>query len=132
MYNPYQYNPYQFQPSAVPQPPQMAQQVVRVNGEGGARMLSLAPNSSALVLDETAPLVWLIVTDGAGYKTVSPYAISEYKTESGPTLQDLADRIKRLEDQVSDQSYTERAERSRAGAKSKPSATAVPSVPSGE
>ena len=33
-------------------------QVPQVNGEGGAKAYSLAPNSSILLLDTTAPIVW--------------------------------------------------------------------------
>ena len=76
------------------------QQVVRVNGENGARALNLAPNSSALVLDESGPFVWLCVSDGAGYRTVTPYQITPYKPAQAPTMQDLTARIERLEAQV--------------------------------
>lgn len=91
MYN----NPYQaYMPM---QPMGASQQVIRVNGENGARTLAMPPNSSALVLDETAPLVWLCVTDGAGYKTVTPYSISVYKPETTPTMKEISERLARLE-----------------------------------
>ena len=54
--------------------------VIRVNGKNGADAFQLAPNSSVLLLDETAPMVWLKVTDGAGYATVTGYDISPAKT----------------------------------------------------
>lgn len=38
----------------------------------------MLPNSESLLLDETEPLVWLAVTDGAGYKTVTPFKIEAY------------------------------------------------------
>lgn len=40
-------------------------EVIQVNGENGARAFAMAPNSSALLMDATAPIVWLCTTDGA-------------------------------------------------------------------
>ena len=68
--NPY-INPYGMgQTYTPPVFPQNAQ-VVKVNGENGARAYQIGPNSSALLLDESGALVWLCTTDGAGYKTVT-------------------------------------------------------------
>ena len=41
--------------------------IVRVSGRPGAEAYQMAPNSEVLLLDETAPIVWLKTTDGAGY-----------------------------------------------------------------
>lgn len=80
--------------------PMYPQQIVRVNGENGARTYQLPPNSSALLLDDTAPLVWLVQTDGAGYKTVSPFSISQYEPEPQPDFKMLMDRLTRLEERI--------------------------------
>ena len=53
--------------------------ITKVSGENGAKAFGMAPNSSALLLDETAPLVWLKTTDGAGYPTLTPYTITPYQ-----------------------------------------------------
>ena len=50
-----------------PMQPQIRSEIVKVNGENGARAYQLAPNSSALLLDESSPIVWLVQSDGAGY-----------------------------------------------------------------
>lgn len=73
-------------------------EIVRVNGEGGAMAYGLPPNSSALLLDENAPLVWLVQTDGAGYKTTRAYKIEPYQAECQTDTKTLEERIKRLED----------------------------------
>lgn len=89
--NPYmQYgqNPYQQQPK---------QDVVKVNGENGARAFPIGANSSALLLDESGEIVWLVVTDGAGYKTVMPYDITPHKVAPAPDYSTLEQRIERLE-----------------------------------
>ena len=74
------------------------QEIVRVNGENGARAFQMAPNSSALLLDENSPLVWVVQTDGAGYKTVSPYTITPYQPEPPVDVRGLDERLKRLEE----------------------------------
>lgn len=76
------------------------QEIIKVNGENGARAYQMAPNSSALLLDESAPLVWLIQTDGAGYKTATPYTIAPYQAQPAPNYNSLDYRIKRLEDML--------------------------------
>ena len=76
------------------------QEIVRVNGENGAKTYQLPPNSSALLLDESAPLVWLVQTDGAGYKTAVPYTIAPYQAQPAPDLHTLEERISRLEEML--------------------------------
>ena len=91
MYNSFSY-PYGFQPQRT--------EVVRVNGRGGAESFAMGPNSSALLLDESGTLVWLATTDGAGYKTVSPYDITPHKQAPVPDYAGLEERIKKLEDMI--------------------------------
>ena len=73
------------------------QQVIQVSGENGARAYQMGPNSSALLLDNTAPLVWLVQTDGAGYKSVTPYKIEPYVPEPPIDVKSLEERIANLE-----------------------------------
>ena len=87
-------------PMPTPLGPASRSEIVRVNGENGARALPLGPNSNALLLDESAPIVWLVQTDGAGYKTVQPYKIEPYKPEAPADTRSLENRIKRLEEIV--------------------------------
>lgn len=81
---------------------QRQEQVVRVNGRGGAEAYSIGPNSSALLLDESGSLVWLVTTDGAGYKTIAPYDITPHQVAPAPDLGSLEARIKKLEDKLND------------------------------
>lgn len=73
------------------------QEVIRVTGMNGANAYAMPPNSSTLVLDENEPLVYLLMTDGAGYKTVTPYTITPYKPEPPVDMKALLERIERLE-----------------------------------
>ena len=59
------YNPYY-----LPQ-----QQVQKIAGEQSARSMRMAPNSSALFLDEREPIVWLCVSDVSVLSTPCPYAM---------------------------------------------------------
>ena len=97
-------NPYGFGqqvPQTFPQPAQMPpQQVVRVNGENGARAYQIGANSSALLLDESGMMVWAVTSDGAGYKTVSAYDIVPHRTEPPKDYSDLETRVKKLEDMM--------------------------------
>lgn len=78
--------------------------VIHVNGQNGAQALQMAPNSSAIVMDDTAPLVWLCQTDGAGYKTVRAFDISPHQDSQPVDVGSLEARIQRLEEIVNDKS----------------------------
>lgn len=86
-------------------------EVIQVNGENGARAFAMAPNSSALLMDATAPIVWLCTTDGAGYLTASPFAITPYQPEKPVDVRTLEERIERLEAKLSEQSDAAPAKR---------------------
>ena len=77
-------------------------EVVRVNGRGGAEAYAIGPNSSALLLDESGSIVWLVTTDGAGYKTVAPYDITPHQVPQAPDYSSLEARIKKLEELIHD------------------------------
>lgn len=87
MYNPIypQYSPAQ-------------QRVVRVSGKPGAEAYQMAPNSEALLLDETQPVVWLKTTDGAGYPRLTAYDITVHEEEKPVDYKSFDERLKRLEE----------------------------------
>lgn len=66
-----------FSPNMLP-----AQQVIQVNGKASVEALRMAPNSSVLVMDTTAPMVWLCTTDGIGSLTATPYDITLHIEET--------------------------------------------------
>ena len=95
--NPF-FNPYGFmQQSPVPQAVQPPVQIVKVSGENGARAYGMGANSSALLLDESGLMVWLVTTDGAGYKTVSAYDIAPHQTTPAPDFGSLENRVQTIE-----------------------------------
>ena len=92
-----QYLPQQYQ---YPYPQQT--QVVKVHGEDGAKAYQIGANSSALLLDESGLIVWLVTSDGAGYRTVSAYDIKPHETAPVPDYGNLEERIAKLEMIVND------------------------------
>lgn len=82
--------------------PQQEYHTTRVNGEPGARAYALPPNSDAVLIDNTASMIWLVQTDGAGYKTLTPYDISPHEDPKPDTnIKQLEERISRLEEKFS-------------------------------
>lgn len=81
--------------------------VVEVTGRGGAEAYQLSPNSSILLLDNTAPIVWLVKTDGAGFKTLVAYDIKPHEeTKPIDHFKELEERIAKLEETVNAKSNT--------------------------
>ena len=74
------------------------QQVIKVSGRQGAELYSMGPNSSALLLDESGKLVWLITTDGAGYKSIYPYDINPHIEPPDPHISELENRMAKMEE----------------------------------
>lgn len=53
-----------------------AQQVIQVAGRQSIDTLQMSPNSSVLIMDTSAPIVWLCVSDGLGKVTATAYDIT--------------------------------------------------------
>jgi hypothetical protein len=62
----------------------------------------MGPNSSILLLDETDNVVWLAQTDGAGYKTVTPFDIVPHKEEQKVDMASVISRIEALESSINE------------------------------
>lgn len=73
-------------------------EIIRVNGEAGARNFRMAPNSNALLLDDTGAIVWLAQTDGTGYLTVTPFDLVPHQQAAQVDLNDLVNRVTQLEE----------------------------------
>lgn len=97
--NPYQTRLENFQPNQLKK-----FEIIHVNGENGAKSFRMAPNSQCLLLDDTAPLIWLCQSDGAGYHTVTPYTIAPYQNKEIIDTKSLEARIAKLEAIINEQS----------------------------
>ena len=103
-FNPYQgYNqPYVPKPNVLP-----PQQILQANGKTSIDMLQMSPNSSVLIADTTAPMVWKCVSDGLGNVTSEAFDIVPHKdeaTQEQETLAAINTRLTRLEGIVNEQS----------------------------
>lgn len=81
-------------------------EIIQVSGRNGADAFQMPPNSSILLLDETAPIVWLKKTDGAGYATLEPFDVVPHKSAQQIQQNDmklLEERITKLEEIINDQ-----------------------------
>lgn len=75
-------------------------EIIHVNGKGGVDAFQMMPNCQALLLDDTAPLVWFVQTDGAGYKTSTPFSITPYEEPAPVDMNDVLKRIEALEGKI--------------------------------
>ena len=89
------YNPYSY---SAPQ----QYKITHIRGEEGANTIPMQPNSEALLLDDTAPIVWLVQVDGMGYRSVTPYDICQHVSVPEPNINDLIERIDRLEKTINE------------------------------
>lgn len=78
-------------------PPLQPQQVVQVNGKTSVDQLKLAPNSSLLAMDTTAPIVWLCKTDSVGAIFAQPYDITPHVEKPPVDVNNLEERLVAIE-----------------------------------
>ena len=80
---------------------QPQQDYIEVSGKAGADAFQMGPNSRALLLDNTAPILWVAKTDGAGYKTLAGFDLSPHEeTKQEDTIKSLEDRIRKIEERL--------------------------------
>lgn len=74
-------------------------EIIRVNGEAGARAFQMGPNSSIFLADSTnSAILWVAQTDGAGYLTVTPFDVSPHQNEQQVKANALEERVNHLEE----------------------------------
>ena len=96
MFNPYQ-SPYGPYPNVLPQ-----QQIIQVNGKASVDTMQLAPNSSLLAMDTSAPIVWLCMSDGIGKVTATPYDIVLHKETPPPDIKSFEERLSNIENTLAE------------------------------
>ena len=89
-----------------------AQQIPQANGKASIDMIRLAPNSSILIADTTAPIVWRCTSDSLGNVTSEPFDITPHKDEAQVQQESLEQRIARLEAIINEQSTITRNDES--------------------
>ncbi len=80
---------------------QAQRHITKVNGRAGADAYNMPPNSDDILLDMNSPIIYLVQTDGAGYKTITPYDISLHKeVKPEDQYKSLEERISKLEEAI--------------------------------
>lgn len=110
MYGQPTYYDYMRQMMQTPQPQHAntlpAQQVIQVAGRQSIDTLQMAPNSSVLIMDTSAPIVWLCVSDGLGKVTATAYDITPHQDTPPFDIAAFADsvegRLKILENKIAE------------------------------
>lgn len=88
------------------------QEVVKVTGRQGAMAYQIGANSSALLLDNdpNKSIIWLVTTDGSGFKTCVPFKYEPYEEVSTDSIiRGLEAKIERLE-RILNESHSEHDE----------------------
>ena len=120
------YNPYQQQFASYPQVQQNIlpqQQIMQTNGRPTFDAFKMAPNSSILIADTTAPIVWKCTTDGLGNVTSEAFDIIPHKeepqlktSEVNAILVEMNNRITKLEESYGKSTTTRKSKRNDANA----------------
>ena len=115
MYNPYQaqFSMYQQQPIQQNILPQ--QQIMQTNGKPTFDTFRMSPNSSILIADTSAPIVWKCTSDGLGNVSSEAFDITPHKdasvldaTSITAILTEMNTRITKLEEMNNEKSTTSR------------------------
>ena len=106
--NPY-VNPYL--PVASPVIPQIIpkMEIQKAHGEEGAKAYAIGPDSSVILLDTVDPIVWIVVTDSVGSKTITPFDVVPHIEKKPITTDDLkleleniSNRLNKLEERMTE------------------------------
>lgn len=95
------YQPYYYQQQAQAHPVLPQQQIIQVNGKASVDTIQLAPNSSVLVMDTSAPIVWMCVSDGVGRVTSTPYDITVHQDTPPVDVNGIEERLSAVENKIS-------------------------------
>lgn len=98
MFNPYAMPTSPAQPSVTNMLP--PQQVLQANGKPSIDALKMSPNSSVLIMDTTAPIVWLCTSDSLGNVTSVAYDITQHKDQPVPSVTDFEARLVAVENNI--------------------------------
>lgn len=75
-------------------------EIIQVNGRAGAENFRMGPNSNYLLLDNSAPIIWLVKTDGSGLLTAIPYDYTLHQEAQPIDVNALALRVQQLEEEL--------------------------------
>ena len=77
------------------------QQVLQVDGKTSIDKMRMAPNSSLLALDRTAPIIWFCSSDGIGNVTATPFDFTKHEEQPEPSVASLQSQLDELKSSIS-------------------------------
>ena len=100
-------------------------EIIQVNGRAGAENFRMGPNSSALLLDNSAPIIWFVKTDGSGLISATPCDYSIHQDPPPINLNDIQERLTALEEKLNNVSSNSRTTKRNAKQQSTESANQI-------
>ena len=93
---------YQNQPSVQQNAPQKVSNKIYVSGIEGARSYNLAPNSEMLLCDDTKNIVYDVIVDNQGKRTITALDVREHQEEPPVDFSNFAtkDDIAKLREEL--------------------------------
>lgn len=78
------------------------QQLLTADGKASIDKIRMRPNSSVPIFDNTAPIVWICVSDGLGNVTSTPYDLlpHEENKSPAPSTDSFEERLSQLENLI--------------------------------
>ena len=76
------------------------QQILQIAGATSIKTLKMAPNSSLLAMDTTAPIVWMCISDGAGTVNATAWDITLHKDPPSPEEIAAEQRLSNIENSI--------------------------------
>lgn len=83
-----------------PYPFMQPQQILQIAGAASIKTLKMAPNSSLLAMDTTAPIVWMCISDGAGTVNATAWDITLHKDPPSPEEVAAEQRLANIENAI--------------------------------
>ena len=83
-----------------PYPFMQPQQILQIAGAASIKTLKMAPNSSLLAMDTTAPIVWMCISDGAGTVNATAWDITLHKDPPSPEEIAAEQRLSNIENSI--------------------------------
>lgn len=74
--------------------------IPKVTGREGANAYDMPADSEILLLDQNDPIVWLVQTDSARLKTITPFDIALHEDEEKKAMSSIEERLSKLEEMM--------------------------------
>ena len=87
-------------------------EILEAANEESAYKIQMAPDSKTFIMSKTEPLVWLAETDSMGTLSLRAFDLIPHKTPAPIDMNDLLERVKKLEELYVQQSDTKQQQQS--------------------